>query len=81
MVPLGDVLTDPQSCGFYERYSDHPALGIEVPLLTVAETSSTSRKTCCGLEGSAAGGAPEKNSVNPPKNPYALFEAPTEPKA
>jgi hypothetical protein len=25
MVPLGDVLTDPQFAAFCERYADHPA--------------------------------------------------------
>jgi hypothetical protein len=33
MVSLADILTDPQSAAFYERFADHPALDIEDPML------------------------------------------------
>jgi len=83
MVPLGDVLTDPQSAAFYERYSkDFPALDIEIPLLTVAETIKLKPEQilptlAIPLLVIGAG----KDSVNPPEESRLLFEAANEPKS
>jgi dienelactone hydrolase len=83
MVPLTNVLTDPQSVAFYERFiEDFPALDIEVPLLTVAETlkhkpEDALPKLTVPLLVIGAG----KDSVNPPQESVLLFEAANEPKS
>jgi alpha-beta hydrolase superfamily lysophospholipase len=76
------VLTDPQSTAFYERFADHPALNIEVPMLTVAETLKY--KPAAALADVkvpilvvGAG----KDSVNPPEESVLLFQAANEPKS
>ena len=82
MVPLGDVLTDPQSAAFYERYSDHPALGIEVPLLTVAETIKHKPEDVLpDLKVPLLVVGAGKDSVNPPQESICLFERANEPKS
>lgn len=82
MVSLADVLTDPQSAAFYERFADHPALDIEVPMLTVAETIKykpaaflADVKVPILVVGAG------KDSVNPPEESLLLFQAANEPKS
>ena len=82
MVPLGDVLTDPQSAAFYERYSDHPALDIEIPLLTVAETlKHKPQAVLADVKAPLFVVGAGKDSVNPPEESVRLFEAANEPKS
>jgi len=82
MVSLADVLTDPQSAAFYERFADHPALDIEVPMLTVAETlkykpAAVLADVKVPILVVGAG----KDSVNPPQESVLLFQAANEPKS
>jgi len=82
MVSLENVLTDPQSAAFYERYADHPALNIEIPMLTVAETLKHKPEAALAsvnvpLLVIAAG----KDSVNPPEESVRLFQLAKEPKS
>ncbi len=82
MVALGDVLTDEQSAAFYERHADHPALNIEVPLLTVAETLKHKPEDALpNLKIPLLVVAAGKDSVNPPQESVLLFERANEPKS
>ena len=82
MVALGDVLTDPQSAAFYERFADHPALDIEVPLLTVAETLNYKPEQALPhLKAPLLVVGAGKDSVNPPQESVLLFQAANEPKS
>lgn len=83
MVPLTNVLTDPQSTAFYQRFAgDYPALDIEIPLLTVAETLTHKPEEVLPelripLLVIGAG----RDSVNPPEESVRLFQAANEPKS
>jgi alpha-beta hydrolase superfamily lysophospholipase len=82
MVPLGNVLTDPQSAAFYERFADHPALDIEVPMLTVAETlKHKPEEYLPSLRIPLLVVGAGKDSVNPPRESELLFEQANEPKS
>lgn len=82
MVPLGDVLTDPQSAAFYERFAGHPALDIEVPLLTVAETLKHKPEAVLpGMKIPLLVVGAGRDSVNPPQESLRLFQAANEPKS
>jgi alpha-beta hydrolase superfamily lysophospholipase len=82
MVPLSNVLTDPQSAAFYERFADHPALDIEVPLLTVAETiKHKPEEALPDLNVPLLVIGAGKDSVNPPQESVLLFEAAKQPKS
>lgn len=82
MVPLTDVLTDPQSIAFYERFSpEFPALDIEIPLLTVAETlKHKPEEVLPGLNAPLLVIGAGRDSVNPPEESIQLFNAANEPK-
>jgi fermentation-respiration switch protein FrsA (DUF1100 family) len=82
MVPLSNVLTDPQSSAFYERFADHPALDIEIPLLTVAETiKHKPEEVVAELKIPLLIVGAGKDSVNPPEESVLLFQAANEPKS
>ena len=82
MVPLDNVLTDPQSTAFYERFADHPALNIEVPLLTVAETLKFKpEEHLSDLKVPLLVIGAGKDSVNPPQESVLLYQAVNEPKS
>ncbi len=82
MVALGDVLTDPQSAAFYERYADHPALNIEVPMLTVAETlKHKPEEALPNLKVPLLVVGAGKDLVNPPQESIHLYAAANEPKS
>ncbi|HEY5958618.1 MAG TPA: hypothetical protein VIV60_18785, partial [Polyangiaceae bacterium] len=72
---------DPQSSAFYERYADHPALDIEIPLLTVAETlRHKPEDVVAELKIPLLVVGAGKDSVNPPEESVLLFQAANEPK-
>ena len=82
MVPLDNVLTDPQSTAFYERFADHPALDIEVPLLTIAETLKFKpEELLSDLKVPLLVIGAGKDSVNPPQESVLLYQAANEPKS
>jgi dienelactone hydrolase len=82
MVPLTDVLTDPQSIAFYERFAPKfPELDIEIPLLTVAETLKHKPEEVVGdLKVPLLVVGAGKDSVNPPEESIQLFQAANAPK-
>jgi fermentation-respiration switch protein FrsA (DUF1100 family) len=82
MVPLDNVLTDPQSTAFYERFANHPALDIEVPLLTIAETLKFKpEELLSDLKVPLLVIGAGKDSVNPPQESVLLYQAANEPKS
>lgn len=83
MVPLTNVLTDPQSEAFYQRFApEYPALDIEIPLLTVAETLKLKpEEALAALKIPLLVVGAGKDAVNPPQESVLLFQAANEPKS
>lgn len=82
LVPLVEMLTDPQSAAFFERFASHPALNIEVPMLTVAETiKHKPEEALVNLKVPLFVVGAGKDSVNPPEESLLLYQAANEPKS